>query len=436
MAKHFDTTPAHAPEPRAPRATWTDVLVCAVTCVLMCGALALWGLKECGVTLPVWLDGETANHLAGAVYGAPWPESLAEVPEAFSKGELQEAFDTRITQNIPARAVALMGNTALQRSAIKASNTLFRWPAYPTYYGSNYFYFDEFDALLPAPLTNMTDGWEDFGTQIAGFAERHPDVEFLVYVSTESSDADVNPVYAYREGADSIEDFGAILEDTLQSSSNVRTIVEDFSSPDDYYELYFKSDNHWTILGAEAGYNRIAEEMGLPALEVDGTKELSPRYLGSWSRLGLADVTDAPTDIDEDFSDLTITTTNNVYNGNDHSSYDEATELFKAINFVQEYYNLFGIYSTDGIVSIDSALVAPEDCRPTIVVCDSYGYQSGRMLARGFGHVDLRYWLYVFDEGDQRLEDTLAETGDKTVVFLAAPQYYSTFLSRHPHFFE
>ncbi len=38
---------------------------------------------------------------------------------------------------IPMKAMALLANAALQRSAIEASNALFGWECYPAFYGSS-----------------------------------------------------------------------------------------------------------------------------------------------------------------------------------------------------------------------------------------------------------------------------------------------------------
>lgn len=108
-----------------------NILFASVLCMLLCGP-ALIGLAPwSGVALPSWLTADDAAYLSGGIVEAD-PAAYASL-EGFSSGEFQIAAEDAVGNCIPMKAMALLANAALQRSAIEASNALFGWECYPAF---------------------------------------------------------------------------------------------------------------------------------------------------------------------------------------------------------------------------------------------------------------------------------------------------------------
>ena len=64
---------------------------------------------------------------------------------------MQAELETEVGNYIPCKGIAQLTNARLQRTAIALSSDLFRWDAYPTFYGSKYVYVPKDDVLLGLP---------------------------------------------------------------------------------------------------------------------------------------------------------------------------------------------------------------------------------------------------------------------------------------------
>ena len=94
-----------------------NILFASVLCMLLCGP-ALIGLASwSGVALPSWLTADDAAYLSGGIVEAD-PAAYASL-EGFSSGEFQIAAEDAVGNCIPMKAMALLANAALQRSAIE-----------------------------------------------------------------------------------------------------------------------------------------------------------------------------------------------------------------------------------------------------------------------------------------------------------------------------
>lgn len=234
--------------------------------LLLLGPCALFGFQRAfpEFELPPALTAEGASYLSGSKTERSI-SSCANV-EAFLNGELQSVVECRLTDYVPAREVALLGNARWQRYAIELSNALImRYPYYPVSYGSSYCYIPAENAVVPKPLLSASlnvSGFVEFGEAFKTFSSRYPDKQFCLYVCDTMETADINPLRAQYEGSISTQDAASVLSANCADSNCAVLASPLVESMSDYYKYYFRSDHHWTIEGAVAGCNSIMEAFG------------------------------------------------------------------------------------------------------------------------------------------------------------------------------
>ena len=106
-------------------------------CVFLCGPILLWGAQHIpSLQIPSWLSAEDASYLTGGTTETRLSECVSI--DGFLSEEFQNETNNVIGNNIPAKASAILSIAALQRRGIEASNSLFGFECYPTYYGSSH----------------------------------------------------------------------------------------------------------------------------------------------------------------------------------------------------------------------------------------------------------------------------------------------------------
>ncbi len=245
----------------------------------MAGPAFLFGLQAMGVEVPEWLSAQDSRWLSGG-YQESQVEKHATV-EGFASGKLQKALDVAVGNHIPAKAGALLGNAASQRAFIEASNVLFAWRCYPTYYGSKRIYIPEANALARTAMKGRSDTLEalgSFGEDLAAFAERHRGISFKVVIPDISECSAANPSLALVSDAVSTEECADVLLETTSSASNVGVTSVRFDDVDSYYEKYYTGDHHWNGFGAweafaaaSGGVVADATVQGLSSIHMNGS---------------------------------------------------------------------------------------------------------------------------------------------------------------------
>lgn len=148
-----------------------------------------------------------------------------------------------------------------------------------------------------------------------------------------------------------------------------------------------------------------------------------PLYSGAYARNSLCLVTDEPTELAYDFTDVELSKGDTAEGGNEHALYVSADEQNKHWRFYDLFYNSFATVKGTG------------EGR-ALLVCDSFGFALLRPLATGFAEVACVNSLQATAETDQSLGELLRESGAGTVLFVGDPGNFSTFCERNPQFFE
>lgn len=401
-----------------------SAILLAFFLVVIAGPAALFACEHAGLDLPSWLTAEDATYLAG---GGEANVADNLTLESFEDGELQQAVEGAIANHYPMKALAMMGHAATEEWAIQASNLLFHYPLYESFYGSGLVYYPAEDAIVQLPQEGYDDtsGWSEFASRLAAFAERHPEKRFVVYLVAEWYDDDINPLYELvstdYEVHKADEQFSAELADV----PNVTLLYQDYQSPDEYYENHFQADHHQTIQGAVHTYNRIAAELDLETLEEQELKAFDIPYLGSYARSSLKDIEETPYDLEEDFSELTLVEAERSFGADEHGNYESAPDELKKTDF-------YGQYSEYAPMAVEGG----SGTKDALLVCDSHGAVMFRLLGSAYRRLAISHAFYYAAENDTPLAELLAQDDAEDVIFIANLVDYKTFCERNPQFFE
>ncbi len=259
-------------------------------CFILCGPLLLFCLEKAGVHLPDDMTAKSAQYLSGGMSYVN-VRSFLNFP-SITSGEFQNATEKEIGNYIPAKADALLGNAAIQRCGIEASNTLFNWSCYPTYYGSNHIYIPAEGALASLPAAkNNWGGATDFFKSLNAYAQENENLKFIVYiVAGREYLPDANPAFSLTASPVTLDN---LLKEVQRNIISPNLIIETNYyqyNLETFYENYYKSDLHWNIQGALAANEQIAKHLNSPYLEDYSIAELSSiLFAGTESRQSLYD---------------------------------------------------------------------------------------------------------------------------------------------------
>lgn len=212
-----------------------DALFAGFLCLSLLGPLALWMAEEAGdIPLPPWLASEDAVYLAGGQTRGDIPGAASW--EGFASGELQDAVESEVGSFIPAKATALFTTAGMQRGAIEASNALFGWNCYPTFYDSDIVAVPS-EARLAEMAQVRTEPWTQevsrTAEDVAAFAERHPELRVLAYVGPDSQNVAGSPT-------------GELMSDPV-TYDGLQALFKEHAGPFEWVSGAVTYDEFWEI---------------------------------------------------------------------------------------------------------------------------------------------------------------------------------------------
>lgn len=403
-----------------------NILISIIFCCFLLGPVGILAAQVTGVNLPGWLTAEDSSYLEGGMTKSKLMKNLSV--KGFFDKKLQTSIETEVGNNVPMKAASLLVNASLQRAAITASNGLFGWESYPSYYGSERVYSSSQNALYRFPSKRLDDAKKRLQSFIAGVcavAKEYPDTRFAIYVSDSASYSAANPVRdlvtSYRQITTS--EIAAYMEEACDAP-NVSIAANPIDSSDEYAQKFYKSDHHWNMIGATEGFDTISDELGRAAIEQVSYSEISgPLFYGSDAREGLDLLYDIPFDIDCDFSGVEYREGDAWFAGDDHHTYFDASQLEQQYKF----YNLY--WPRDG------QLKGPGE-GTLMLISDSYGDCIRRLFALDRARVIPKTTLHESSKTDDRLRDYIEKDAPEEVVFIGGPSNYFSFQKRNPDFFN
>lgn len=386
--------------------------------LMLAGPAALFCAQRIAhIELPGWLTAEDAVYLSG---GRTEVNVRAEATlDGFRESAFQEALETEIGNYIPAKASALLANAALQRCAIAASNSLFGWECYPTYFDSDILCIPAIDSLTATPRSKDADvegDWRRFAAGVREVAVRYPDKRFVLYVVGAYSEPAYSPAYLLTSNPRVPDDCCDILHEETKDLTNVYVITNHYESDSEYYEEFFRTDHHWNIRGAFRAYETIAETLGLETVSMDGVRNI-PEYgfSGSRARSGLDLIEEDVFDCCNSFSDL------DIYDGEvligtcaDHDAFFDSPSLYRRCYFYGLYYNNIGDFSITG----------GSGDRRALLVGNSFKGAIQRPLASSYSYLALSNQLHPSSEVVPTLAEQIENSRADDIIFVANPGNY------------
>lgn len=376
----------------------------SVLCALLSGPSLLLLADSVDVDLPSWVTTEDAAYLSGGIEKA----NVAKVAnlEGFKNGNLQKEVEKEVGNSIPCKAVALLTNATLQRCAIAASDALFHWGYYPTYFGSGLLLDANNGRLFDVP-ERKSEALEERLKTVAGeledLAERKRDVQIYLYFAPDSQNVLESPTSKLVSEFASYQDMLSVFK---SDDGNV-TVIDGSVSYGQFEQQWYKTDHHWNIAGAYEAYCRIASAMHLDEAvprEYSTVTYDPPSFYGAYSRRALFDSSNdviadyIPNGIDN--LKVSIDGEASDYQSLAHSDMYERGG-WNSNRFTNRYAEYF--HTDYGMIEITNDEVT--DGGELLIIADSYSNCMERYLALDFSKT------YVMDprHTDVAADDVLDE---------------------------
>lgn len=394
-----------------------NIIFSLVVCLFACMPAVLYCATRLEVDIPVQLTSEPAEYLAGGLSEANVAATFSL--SGFKNKEFQNAVETEIGNFIPAKAEAIIICSGLQRKGIEASNLVFNWDCYPTFYGSERLYIPSSNAVTYMPRKHSEDyvqKWKEFADNIRGIAARFPEKNFVLYVVQGYTEPAINPAYSLVSDPLSPRLCSETLFQALSGAENVHVLTQDFDNPSDYYSQFFTTDHHWNIDGAFEGYKQISGILELDAVEEKGIHPIE-NYLftGATARWGVDLLQESVFDCNYDFSNLSIEMDDGkTIDGNNHDYFWDCNPLGKPYLFYDNYYGGTG----------NCSIIGGHGDKKGLLVGNSYKEALQRPLAESYEilevGVDAKLSAYVVE----KLEDRIQELDTDDIILVGHPNSY------------
>lgn len=182
------------------------------------------------------------------------------------KGKFQQDYETYLSEQFPGRAYWVSLETKLTR-------LLGEKDAKGVYFGS--------DGYLLEQYREQDFDWdkvEEYLGYTADFLEAYPQAKVMFVPAKSSVLAKKLPLFAQESGEERF--FKMVSEKDFGSR---QIVVADALKAHDLEYIYYRTDHHWTTLGAYYAYEKWAQEMGITALSKEdfNIRDVSHTFLGT-----------------------------------------------------------------------------------------------------------------------------------------------------------
>lgn len=404
-----------------------NTILIVAFCLILVGPFTLWiAQSRLNLQLPDYLTSEEATFLSGGVSDVTLKDKISIA--GFTDKDLQTALEEKVGNFIPVKAKALLTNAYMQRAAIYTSNCLFDWDCYPTYYGSKNLVIPSQNAvsIIPGLEKETVPKLSSLCKRLKRFSEKNPDLNFKLYITDYAYTSKTNPAQKYLSHAATTQDVVEYLDRRVKGCSNIEVLTDYSNSIDEYYEYFYRSDHHWNANGALRAYKTLFKDNGNSQLlqkdsyvDVDG-----PLFSGSYTRSGLYIVEEKPIDFAYRFDEVDLTKDDQEENGSEHTAYFESSKQRKHWEFYDLYYEDFAKATNNG------------NKKNALVIADSFGRALLRPIALNYENVYFFTYLHFADTNSVKIKELLTKHDISDVIFVGHSPNYTTFASRHPHFFD
>ena len=362
---------------------------------------------------------EKSSYLEGRSY-----EPLPDIENgAFFDGSFQAGFESYLSDAIPNRDFTMLANAKVQRTAIVASSLLFGFDSYPTFYGSDFGYSTTWNSIFPIPQKSTDEQKASLAKSasvVSSFIDRHPDIRWTQFVVDRSNVSLASPGY---ELVSNPFDYQIVLDNYLSKMPEACTTISQMHiDTAEYYEKFFSTDHHWTIVGAYEAYSSISDSLGISSIEATVFEGYEGPFYGSEDRQALSlEASDSLQDVKYARSPLRV-----VVDGVER---DESF-LCKALNSDGEPYNktrlLENVYASYfhydfAVIEITNEQAPSEET--LLIIGDSFTNSFERLFAEHY------HTVYVIDPRySESLDSFLVDHQIDEGIFIWS---HNTFLNKN-----
>ena len=256
--------------------------------VVFCGIVLVFLMVTLGNLCAMWLIDDynlpTRSTLEGRNYQKEPDFSLDKI----AAGKTQTQLEKYVSDRVPLRNDVLRIHAAVERTIIAAANVPFGYPAYSTFYGSNYVYLPDYASVLQRPALHS----EEFDAQLSAaeaawnaLISSRPDINWVFYFADRANISTGSPVYGLVRNTITYQDYQRGVLDSLKGVCDV--VDGAVTDTGEFYRLRFKTDHHWTIQAATEAYQAIAPLFGKTPITVEGYDlAFAGPFYGSFARSG------------------------------------------------------------------------------------------------------------------------------------------------------
>lgn len=347
-----------------------------------------------------------------------------------ASGKTQRYIEQYVGGCIPAKAMAMLASSSLQRGAITLSNAPMGFECYPTFYGSDVLYLPEHRALMRTPDAGngvMKERIAEFCDGLESWVLQHPDVQVNLVLADISERSSLNPAAELVAADFFTSDVFELFKTRFESLDAVRLGYVPYASLDEYFSDYYSTDHHWNGFGAIRTLDSL-EAQRYGRSDASASIDSRVRGNGSLSRSGLDLLNESLVEPLLATEDLTIRT--DGYSVLLLASPEErwqANPLSIEFNFYHEWYGA----SANCVISNDRDANASN----ALVIGDSYSSAFQWLVARDNVSVSTYLDMHGAYKGSETLDDRLAAAGAKTVYFVGCMDAFSNLLQCYPNYF-
>lgn len=146
-----------------------------------------------------------------------------------------------------------------------------------------------------------SQNFEKSARVINGFVENYSSLNYAMPIPDLINDSEANPSYSLTSAPINNDYRRSLFLDKL--NAKIKLIDLSCADTEEHFRKYFKTDNHWNIIGAYEAYKQIMvtafpDLSALDFSEDDLRAYEEPRFCGSSARLSLDDSVDGDTVLD------------------------------------------------------------------------------------------------------------------------------------------
>lgn len=413
-----------------------NILFSIIICIFLFGPIILLVAQEgLRFDFPNWISAEDATYLSGGIEEDHVAKYLN--PKGFINEKLQSNLEIAINNHIPLKASVLLGNAAVQRGAIIASNTAFSFPAFPTYYGSDKLASPDFNALARMPDGNqmkISKGTKKTAKGLLKISKAYPDINFCIIVADESNTSEANPAFGLVSNHATTSDCVNILREELDGAPNICIVSHPYKDTKLYYQNYYTTDHHWNGYGSIVVYDEVKKAMGFKNARNNNAENIVfPELVtnGSFSREGLMFLNEKPIEPQFDLTGLKVENNDEPPLISKNSIADLLALGQKAtFMFYSSWYGTYQLAAQSPIVNTNAS-----EKNTAVVIQDSFNNSLHWLLAQNHSRMEC-----FSDTKPSKKKHTLQErieaTGAKTIYLVGNVSAIMRLTDEQPNYFE